>query len=225
MCLTFLLSKHNLLSVGKLLDQHQLYASFEQDSCSFQDLLIKEVKVVGTTFYSLYKTSTPSKFVCFSSDATVVNKPVVNNTLTYVVKLTIELVHARLGHPYVTKLKHVIFPLIGNNNCDFSYEACVLGKHHKLPFSSSHSIASSPFDLVYIDIWGPYKRPFIFGATYFLTMLDDNTRTTWTYLLHTKTQVPSLVSDFCAYVENHFGKHIKTIRSDNGTEIIQDSYA
>ncbi|KAL2903245.1 Retrovirus-related Pol polyprotein from transposon RE1 [Bienertia sinuspersici] len=49
--------KHNLLSVGKLLDQHHLYASFKKDSCMFQDLITHEVKAVGTRHSGLYKFS------------------------------------------------------------------------------------------------------------------------------------------------------------------------
>lgn len=35
---------------------------------------------------------------------------------------------------------------------------CSLSKFTKLPFKPSDSHASSPFDLIHIDIWGPYKE-------------------------------------------------------------------
>lgn len=79
---------------------------------------------------------------------------------------------------------------------DFSCEACIFGKHHKLPFHLSTSIAAKPFALVHTDLWGPYKISSMTGATYFLTIMDDNKRTTWTHLLLNKQQVFSIISTF-----------------------------
>lgn len=47
--------KHNLLSVGRLLDQNNLFANFHQISCSFQDLTTNEVKAVGHIIGGLYR--------------------------------------------------------------------------------------------------------------------------------------------------------------------------
>nr|GEY80503.1 hypothetical protein [Tanacetum cinerariifolium] len=58
------------------------------------------------------------------------------------------------------------------------------------------------------------------GALYFFTIVDDNTRATWTYLVHSKDQIPTLLVSFLAYVENHFKAKPKFIRMDNGTEVI-----
>ena len=131
------------------------------------------------------------------------------------------LLHARLGHPSIGKIKYLTVPYDGNEH-DFSCEPCVFEKHHKLPYSLSHSLANHPFDLIHVDLWGPYKTPSLSGAQYFLTILDDNTRTTWTHLIHTKQQVPPLLSAFLSYVKNHFDVDIEHIRSDNGTEIVQE---
>lgn len=43
------------------------------------------------------------------------------------------------------------------NNINTS-TSCTLVKTHKFPFTSSHINATKPFDLVYIDIWGPKWR-------------------------------------------------------------------
>ncbi|KAG8642932.1 hypothetical protein MANES_12G143950v8 [Manihot esculenta] len=42
-----------------------------------------------------------------------------------------------------------------------------------LPFPKSQTLASKPFDLIHIDIWGPYKTNSIIGARFFLTIVDD----------------------------------------------------
>uniref|UniRef100_A0A803M4N9 Integrase catalytic domain-containing protein n=1 Tax=Chenopodium quinoa TaxID=63459 RepID=A0A803M4N9_CHEQI len=94
---------------------------------------------------------------------------------------------------------------------------------HKHPFPISSSHASCAFELIHVDLWGPYRHSTLSGAHYFLTILDDFSRVTWTHLVHNKTQVPAIVKGFLAYVENQFSSFVKTIRSDNGTEIIQDA--
>jgi len=43
---------------------------------------------------------------------------------------------------------------------------------------------------------------------------------TWLYLLKTKDEVSKVIQDFHKLVKTQFGKEIKTIRSDNGTEYL-----
>jgi len=43
--------------------------------------------------------------------------------------------------------------------------------------------ASDAFKLIHCDLWGPYKNVSSCGASYFLTIVDDYSRTMWIYLL------------------------------------------
>ena len=135
--------------------------------------------------------------------------------------ISLPLLHARLGHPSIGKIKHMSIQYTGDLH-DFSCEPCIFAKHHKLPFPISSSLATSPFALVHVDLWGPYNTPSLSGASYFLTILDDHTRTTWTHLLHTKQQVSAILSTFLNYVATQFASKVKVIRSDNGTEIMHE---
>ena len=63
------------------------------------------------------------------------------------------------------------------------------------------------------------------GARYFLTILDDCTRITWTYLLKDKTETYQNIYNFICYVKNQFAVTIRCIRSDNGTEFTQGKCA
>lgn len=122
----------------------------------------------------------------------------------------IALFHARLGHCSMSKLKHIDAckaPNIDVLPCD----TCLMSKCHRLSFQRSESIALNPFDLVHMDLWGPYKTPDINGAHYFLTVLDDCTRATWTFLLQNKMQAVTQISRLIAYVRTHFDKPIKAI--------------
>ncbi|XP_061353333.1 uncharacterized protein LOC133298115 [Gastrolobium bilobum] len=85
--------------------------------------------------------------------------------------------HLRLGHIPETTLKYMScqFPFIPNKAV-IPCEVCHYAKQKKLPFSSSVTKSSHAFELIHVDIWGPYKIPSIQGYRYFLTIVDDYSR-------------------------------------------------
>ena len=125
--------------------------------------------------------------------------------------------HKRLGHASASTLQHIsIIPKV--DQCKDLCLTCPMAKFVKLPYVVSSSHAAEPFDLVHIDIWGAYRVPAHGKYRYFLTGVDDYSRATWIYLLHHKSQALSVIQKFWQYVKTHFGKHIKTLRSDNALE-------
>lgn len=134
--------------------------------------------------------------------------------------VNLDLIHARLGHVSLSKMKHLNFCQCKNLK-DYFCDICFVVKHHKLPFLPSKSIAANIFDLIHIDFWGPYRTKALTGASYFLTIVDDHNRVTLTHLLSNKEKVKGILVAFLAQVENHFNTKVKTLRSDNGTEIFQ----
>ncbi|GKB90587.1 retrovirus-related pol polyprotein from transposon TNT 1-94 [Tanacetum coccineum] len=97
--------------------------------------------------------------------------------------------------------------------------------YHRLPFQLSNSMSERAFELLHMDLWGPYKQPALNGAHYFFTIVNDHTRATWTYLVHTKNQIPVVITSFLTYVETYFQTKPKFIRFDNGTEIVNSECA
>jgi len=55
---------------------------------------------------------------------------------------------------------------------------CPRAKQHRLPFPSSSISSTKPFDLIHVDTWGPYPTKTVNGQRYFLTLVDDYTRST-----------------------------------------------
>ncbi|KAL0327867.1 UNVERIFIED_CONTAM: hypothetical protein Scaly_2219300 [Sesamum calycinum] len=55
-------------------------------------------------------------------------------------------------------------------------DTCHKAKQSRLPFPISKSHSLHPFDLVHMDLWGPYKESNISGCSYVLTLLDDHSR-------------------------------------------------
>uniref|UniRef100_A0A803L0N2 Integrase catalytic domain-containing protein n=1 Tax=Chenopodium quinoa TaxID=63459 RepID=A0A803L0N2_CHEQI len=126
----------------------------------------------------------------------------------------LNVLHARLGHSSLSKMIHIEIC-----NCtsfkDFFCDACCIGKHHKLPFKLSNSIADGIFDLIHVDLWGSYRIPAVTGERYFLTIVDDYSRS-WTHMLSCKELVKNILNTFFNYIENHFNVRVKNVRSDMG---------
>lgn len=74
----------------------------------------------------------------------------------------------------------------------------------------------SSLDLTYTDICGSMQIES--GKHYFLTFIDDHSRYCMTYLLRSKDEVLAKLKQFVACAQNEFGKKIKAMCSDNGTE-------
>ncbi|XP_048496228.1 uncharacterized protein LOC125495523 [Beta vulgaris subsp. vulgaris] len=86
--------KHNLLSVGKLLDEHQLFAKFTPTSCFFHDLTTSQIKAVAVRKAGLYKFHTDFSASC-SPSATC------SALHTQVSLPSFAVCHSRLGHPSI----------------------------------------------------------------------------------------------------------------------------
>lgn len=102
-----------------------------------------------------------------------------------------------------------------NVPCDI----CSQARQAKLPFYSSNITTKFIFELIYIDTWGPYKIDTNEGYRYLLTIMDDYSRGTWTYLLRTKSNAFSVLQSFLVLIERQFNTKFKVIRSDNALEL------
>ncbi|KAK8937455.1 hypothetical protein KSP39_PZI012258 [Platanthera zijinensis] len=132
--------------------------------------------------------------------------------------------HHRLGHP-----GHPVFNLLRQHHhiaCPTRRssplcQSCQLGKHTKLPFVSSVSSTTAPFDIIHSDVWTcPVMGNNNFR--YYVLFLDDYTHFVWVFPLAHKSQVFITFLAFCTYIRTHirtqFERDIKTFQCDNGRE-------
>ncbi|XP_073224732.1 uncharacterized protein [Cicer arietinum] len=86
--------------------------------------------------------------------------------------------HNRLGHASFDVLNHMnkSFPFVRISKSISPSDVCFHAKHKRLPFPNSTTIADCCFDLIHMDIWGPFSMPSILGYKYFLTVVDDKSR-------------------------------------------------
>ena len=106
------------------------------------------------------------------------------------------------------------------NPCDY----CLLGKQHRVSFSSKSTKKSKILELVYSDVCGPIEVESLGGYIYFVTFIDDASRKTWVYLLKSKDQVFQNFQQFHAMVERETRKPLKSLRTDNGGEYISQEF-
>ncbi|GJS36968.1 probable calcium-binding protein CML46 [Tanacetum coccineum] len=94
---------------------------------------------VGLSLYSFFANSMPNKSA-FS---------IFNNSYS--------LWHHRFGHVSDSTLKHIsCIPHASKSNKDTCL-SCPMAKFTKLPFSDTDSHCQIAFQMIHIDIWGPYK--------------------------------------------------------------------
>lgn len=128
-----------------------------------------------------------------------------------------------MGHASAAKLKLIpcVKPFV--NQPAKICVTCPMSKFTKLPFPLSNSHAAVAFELIHIDIRGPYKVCTWGKFKHFLTIVDDHTRSTWVYLLQFKSDTLFTLELFRQYVKTQFSRDIKVIKSDNTLEFDDSS--
>lgn len=194
----------SLISVSKLLKHSNCFAFFTDTLCVLQDRCSKTLIGAGEERGGVY----------YFTDVRVarVNKAVkVESSVLW---------HRRLGHPAFSVLSSLpLFSGVGVSD-SHTCEVCFEAKQTRESFSESSNKTSDCFELIHTDVWGPYRVKSSHGASYFLTIVDDYSRTVWTFLLLEKSDVKRMIQSFCLYAETQFGKTVKKVRSDNGTEFL-----
>ncbi|KAL0446094.1 UNVERIFIED_CONTAM: Retrovirus-related Pol polyprotein from transposon RE1 [Sesamum latifolium] len=131
--------------------------------------------------------------------------------------------HKRLGHPSPLVLTRIRELNIDEYNKSCVCPVCPLAKQSRQSFPSNAHHAVNSFDLIHIDIWGPYKQPSLSGCHYVLTIVDDHSRVTWTYLMKHKSQTLHILGSFIFKVATQFNSKIEVVRTDNGSEFSMSS--
>lgn len=211
--------KHNLLSVQKLIKDSNCAVHFFPTHCLILDNITGTLMGVGEAKQGLYymadhlNRDLPEEWFSALDKRYLCSNIAVSQGQT-----SLELWHNRLGHMPFSKMKQIAELSHLSHNSTKVCLTCPLAKFTKLPYTLSASHAANTFDLVHIDIWGPYKVCTKGKFRFFLTIVDDKTRHTWVYLLQHKYEALKTIETFMNYIHTHFMSTIKTLRSDNALE-------
>lgn len=158
--------RFNLISASKLTTDLHCCLIFLSGYCLIQDLTTWKRIGLGKENSGLYVLQQ------HALDVSVNNSSAISLSSSY-----FDLWHYRLGHVSDSRIS-VLHNLDSSITCSPSFQCttCPLAKQRHLSFNKSTSIASHPFDLIHSDIWGPFSIPTSSGHRYFLTIVDDCTR-------------------------------------------------
>lgn len=100
-------------------------------------------------------------------------------------------------------MKNINFISLPNSyNC--VCDLCPKARQARLPFPISQISSSHVFDLIHVDTWGPNKVPTHDYHRYFVTIDDDFSRGTQTFLLSNKSIAFTVLQGFLNIVERQF---------------------
>ncbi|SGY35039.1 BQ5605_C002g01719 [Microbotryum silenes-dioicae] len=140
--------------------------------------------------------------------------------------------HHRYGHASVQTLKKLAASgqvegldwTYSDLECvDFTCNACLASKAHRLPFPPSSFHASEPLALVHSDVLSFPEESFS-HKRYLVTFVNDFSRKTWVYPIGHKSEVLQMFKDWLMEIENETGCKVKTLRSDNGGEYVSTAF-
>lgn len=128
--------------------------------------------------------------------------------------------HFRLGHAPFAKVKRIpSLPSLAAQQ-PFVCNICPMARQSRLHFPQKTTSTSKFFEQLNVDLWGPYHISTHENYKYFVTIVDDYSRSTWTHLISNKSNTLQVLKSFVSLVENQFSTTIKTIRTDNGLEFV-----
>ena len=84
--------------------------------------------------------------------------------------------HYRLGYPAFRLVQQVVAChklTLSSNKAPVICFACQQAKSHGLPYARSTSRASSPLEIIHLDVWGPALVSSVDGFRYYVSFLDD----------------------------------------------------
>jgi len=215
----------NLIPVSKMCKEQDCIVNFEANLCIIQEK--KDMRKIGLAeerdgLYYLKAEKKTEK----TKQAKISSISISNNKSTSAVPLGI-LWHLRLGHLSHDRIQcmNKLYSYISVSD-HIACDICQISRQRKLPFCISKNNAHAMFDLVHVDIWGPFSTDFVHGFRYFLTILDDYSRHVWVVMMKTKSEASEKIKSFVYMVENQFEKKVKSIRSVNGPGfLMQEFYA
>jgi len=206
----------NLISVQKIVKYHNWKLIFSSELCQIQDVC--SLKMIGEARLQeglyILKLSEAARIVNSFSNISEARSDSSKSQDDGIW-------HKRLGHPS-NKVFHLISKRFScivfseTKPCD----VCHFSRQTRLCFNNSSSYSEHIFDLIHVDIWGPYGTTSIHGHRFFLTIVDDHSRFCWIFLMKTKVETRDALTKFIIMVNTQFHKKIKAIRSDNGSKFI-----
>lgn len=183
--------------------------------------------IVATSFGNTFKLAIRIR----RQDPLEINNSVDNNNLQKDIALTLIKTdlrnwHEKLGHINIRKViemsKSGLIPKIDVNIdlTKFGCKGCLEGKMTKRPFKSKPKRQCNVGEIFHCDLEGKMHVPSLGGSNYALICKDEFSSYRNVYFLKQKCDAVNSLTAHIAYVKRITGNPVKTVRSDNGVEFI-----
>lgn len=86
--------------------------------------------------------------------------------------------------------------ILVNSELNKVFSTCLGAKQTRNIFPSTQTNTLENFNLIHCDLWDSYNTPSTCGSFYFLTIVDDYSRSVWIYLITEKNEVALILKNF-----------------------------
>ena len=179
--------------MSKLTKELNCCIVFYPDFFFIQDLFTGKVKEIGEEEDGLYMLKNQDRF-SHRSKSFVAARRCEDEVLW----------HQRLGHVPLNVIRKISMLKLNKSSVMSHCDVCPLARQIRLPFHASSNRSTRCFDLIHMDVWGPYKVSTHNNMRFFLTLVDDHSRWTWVFLLHLKSDVSTILRQFILMVKTQF---------------------
>nr|GEV54303.1 retrovirus-related Pol polyprotein from transposon TNT 1-94 [Tanacetum cinerariifolium] len=200
---------HNLFSVGKFCDK-DLEVAFRNSTCFVRnedgvDLLTGDR---SSNLYTIDLNEVASNSsTCLLAKASSSQSWLWHQCLSY---LNFATINYLVKNNLVQGLPKMKFKK------DHLCSTCEQGKkHHK---SKMDFASNKPLCLLHMDLCGPMHVESINGKRYVLVVIDDYSRYTWVFFLHSKDEASDVIISFIKKTQVNLQLQVQRVRTDNGTE-------
>lgn len=118
-------------------------------------------------------------------------------------------------------MKYLTDSISVKDTSDIICQICPLAKQSRNSFSHSNIKSKAVFELIHVDVWGPYRTKTHSGCNQFVTIPDDFSRYTWIHMIKFKSEVADILQNFIHYAETQFATKVLCVRSDNALEFCE----
>ncbi|GJU12820.1 retrovirus-related pol polyprotein from transposon TNT 1-94 [Tanacetum coccineum] len=205
---------HNLFSVRQFCDS-DLKVAFRKHSCY----------VCDTNGVELIKGSHGSNLYTISVEDMMKSAPIC--LLSKASKNKSWLWHRRLNHLNFDTINEISRKDLVRGLPRLKFEkdhlcsACQLGKskkHTHTPKAENTNL--EVLNTLHMDLCGPMRVQTINGKKYILVIVDDYSSFTWVKFLRSNDETPEVIIKFLKQIQIGLNKTIRYIRTDNGTELV-----
>nr|GEX50342.1 hypothetical protein [Tanacetum cinerariifolium] len=208
---------HNLFFVGQLCDSN-LEVAFRQHTCYIRNLegvdLLTEAR--GNNLYTLsLRDMMASSLICFLLKASKTKSWLWHRRLSH---LNFGTINHLARHGLVRGLPKLKFEK------DHLCSACEMGKSKKKPYKpKSEDTNQEKLYLLHKDLCGLMLVASVNEKKYIIIIADDYSHFTWVKCLKSKDEAQDFIIKFLKMIQVRLKTHVRRIRTDNGTEFINQT--